>query len=175
MYHSITFIDQNENEINTWDDLFLIPSSRPLVVPPDVEFNFIELPLAREPIDATQLRFGMRQGEWQFVVSQDNERILWKDLEPKKWIDLRDFTWRELSETRRHRANDDWVKRYIDSKENLPGNRVFVILEDDPEYLYEGRVWVSAWQTGASYSSVSFSYILEPYKYNISNPSIYSL
>ena len=39
MYHSITF----DNEKNTWDDWQLIPSSRPLVVPPSSKANYVNV------------------------------------------------------------------------------------------------------------------------------------
>lgn len=175
MYHSITFIDENENEINTWDTLQLIPSSRPLVVPPSVEFNFVELPMAREPLDATLLKYGTREGDWQFVVSQDSEKFIWKDFEANQWIDLRQFTVKELANMKKTYGSDDWVTRYVDLLAQVPGHETLVVLEDDPDHFYEGRVMISAWQTGASFSSVTFHYILEPYKRSIDDPTIYSL
>ena len=39
MYHSITF----DNEKNTWDDWHLIPSSRPLVAPPSIKSNYVDV------------------------------------------------------------------------------------------------------------------------------------
>jgi hypothetical protein len=42
-----------------------------------------------------------------------------------------------------------------------------MILQDDPDYYYEGRYTVGNWESGASNSAISISYQLDPYKIKI--------
>ena len=48
MYHSITLGTKN-----TWDDWHLIPTSRPVVNPPSVKTNMIEIPGGDGVLDLT--------------------------------------------------------------------------------------------------------------------------
>ena len=48
MYHSITLGTKN-----TWDDCYLIPTSRPVVNPPSVKTNMIEIPGGDGVLDLT--------------------------------------------------------------------------------------------------------------------------
>ena len=41
------------------------------------------------------------------------------------------------------------------------------ILEDEPDYYYEGRFQVNAWKSDKNYSRISIEYNVSPYKYSI--------
>ena len=49
MYHSITFGTKN-----TWDDWHLIPKTRPLVNPPTVKTNYVDIPCGDGVLDLTE-------------------------------------------------------------------------------------------------------------------------
>ena len=74
MYHSILIDLTNSNtfakdkSINTFDDWFLIPESRPTIANPSVRTSYIEVPGASGSIDATDWLSGFplyddREGE----------------------------------------------------------------------------------------------------------------
>ena len=62
---------------------------------------------------------------------------------------------------------EDWVSIYQKAMNYLYGIKRKVILEDDPNYYYEGRVWVNQWKSGSTNSSITINYKLEPYKKDI--------
>ena len=132
MYHSITF----DNEKNTWDDWHLIPSSRPLVVPPSIKSNYVDVAGIDGGIDLSDYptsrpTYNYREGSWEFIVMNGYE---------------------------------DWVSIYQKVMNYLYGIKRKVMLEDDPNYYYEGRVWVNQWKSGSTNSSITLNYKLEPYK-----------
>lgn len=135
MYHSITF----DNEKNTWDDWHLIPSSRPLVAPPSIKTNYVDVAGVDGGIDlsdypTSQPTYNYREGSWEFIVMNGYE---------------------------------DWVSIYQKVMNYLYGIKRKVMLEDDPNYYYEGRVWVNQWKSGSTNSSITINYKLEPYKKNV--------
>lgn len=176
MYHSITFIrDDINQQMNTWDDWSLMPTSRPIIAPPNVEFKFVPVPYSNEQIDLTNLRYGSRQGSFEFAIDMSSHRIRWKDLEPYRWMDVEQYTWGEISELTADFKENSWTNIFKDFMDFLNGARMKVVLEDDPTRYYEGRVWADKFTSGKDFSRISISYILEPFKRNSSNPSIYSL
>ena len=133
MYHSITIGSKN-----TWDDWRLIPSSRPLVVPPTVKESSLDIPGTNGLLDTTDMHgrvmYGNRAGSWQFFVEND--------FRP-------------------------WEEAYSDIMGYVHGQARYVVLEDDPEYYYQGRIKVNQWASNKDYSSITFDYNLDPYKYKI--------
>ena len=74
MYHSITIGDKN-----TWDDWHLIPSERPIFLPPDVKTSYIETHSADGSIDLSEDLSGRplysdRKGSWDFYVANGYKR-----------------------------------------------------------------------------------------------------
>ena len=146
MYHSITFfdgvLDQQGKPVgkNTWDDWYLIPSSRPTVAQAGVSTSFVDIPGRRDgPFDMTEyltggVVYGQRSGSFEFIVDNDHEY------------------WETLRNT---------IASYIH------GKRMRIILEDDPGFYYEGRFAVSGWSSESWNSKVTISYTLNPYKYRI--------
>ena len=39
MYHSIAFGNKN-----TWDDFYLVPSTKPIILPPEVKTKIVDIP-----------------------------------------------------------------------------------------------------------------------------------
>jgi len=133
MYHSVTF-----NNKNTWDDWHLIAAAPPVVNPPPVRKNFVELPGGNGSIDLTQFlggqtRFGVVEGSWEFVITD------------------------QVSMTR-----EQMVQMVVDY---LHGKRIErVVLEDNPDYQYSGRFEVVGPKIGKSYSTLTINYTMDPFK-----------
>ena len=141
MYHSITIGNKN-----TWTDWHLIPASRPLVNPPSVKTNFIEIPGADGTLDLTEslsgrAMYGDRTGQWTFYV--DN-------------------------------GHGSWASIYSEIMGYLHGKNFTAVLEDDPFFYYEGRFSVNQWLSEASNSKIVINYEVGPYKlYSITDGDLW--
>ena len=143
--HTISFGDLNAagNSFvpiaNTWTTWHLIPSSRPAVVEPKVTTNLVEIPGRDDPLDLTDYLIGRP------VYGMRSSGFSF-------YIDNNHENW-------------DVIKDKITSA--LHGKRLKMRLEDSPEYYYEGRFTVSKYTSGASFSSITINYQLNPYKIKI--------
>ena len=139
MYHSITI-----GEKNTYEDWHLVSTSRPLINPPKVKSNFIEIPGRDGVIDLTDALIGRatysnRTGSWDFIVLNE------------------------------YASGQDWTTLYTEIMEYLHGHNFKVILtDDDPGYYYYGRLDVNQWRSNPTWSTITIDYNLGPYKYDIS-------
>lgn len=136
MYHSITFIDETDAKKNTWDNWYLIPTSRPVFNPPKVKEKYIEIPGSSNVIDLCEAIRGYpvyenRTGSVKFIV--DNGHRSWDEL-------------------------------YSEIVEFLNGRTVKAILEDDLYYYYEGRFTVGEPNGAPHWSEITIEYELKPYK-----------
>lgn len=131
MYHSVIIGD-----INTWDDWHIAPTSRPVINPPEVKTEYVEIPGADGALDYTEVLSGIkyknRTGSWEFVVINDYQ---------------------------------DWNILYQTILSYIHGKRLRVVLEDDPQYYYNGRLSLNSWTSSEQYSTVTIDYVLEPYKH----------
>lgn len=133
MYHSINFGNKN-----TWDDWRLIPTSRPVFLPPDVKKVLVDLPGSDGVIDLTEsltgyVKYGNRKGSFEFRVH-----------------------------TKR-----DWVDVYSTIMDYLHGQKMKIILDDDPGYYYLGRAYVNEWKSQKNNSVIVIDAEVEPYKYEL--------
>lgn len=133
MYHSITIGTKN-----TWDDWHLIPATRPLVAPPPVKENAVEIPGGDGVLDLTDAlagrpTYGNRTGSWTFYVENDFK---------------------------------DWTVLYSEIMAYLHGRDLQAVLEDDPGYYYEGRFSVNEWKSDKNWSQITINYNVGPYKKN---------
>lgn len=129
--HSITIGGKN-----TWDDWHLVPSSRPLVSPPGLKTQFVDLPGGDGILDLTEALtgkpvYGNRTGTWEFLVMNDYQ---------------------------------SWELLYSSILHHLHGKAHRVILDDDPNYFYEGRFSMEEWASNKDWSTVKIQYSLGPYK-----------
>lgn len=149
-YHSITI-----GAYNTWTDWRLIPESRPVVNPPEVKTNFVEVPGADGVLDFTEaldnkIHYKPREGSWDFLISHEQINI--------------------DSGGRYHRDNL-WSELYHDILNAVHGKRVSVILMDEwddngnDNRFYTGRVWVNSFKSDPSHSKITFDYSLDPFRY----------
>ena len=133
-YHSITI-----GEKNTWDDWHLVPTSRPLVNPPEVKTNYIELPGGDGMLDLTTAltgrpTYGNRTGSWEFLVMNGYQA---------------------------------WHTLYSEIMIYLHGKELRAVLDDDPNYFYLGRFSVNSWKSSKDWSSITIDYNVGPYKKSI--------
>jgi len=135
---------------HTWNTWHLIPSSRPVVVPPPVKTKSVEIPGADGQLDLTDILagaplYGNRSGSFELIVDQD-----FYDYERKLWIPY----W-------------NWATAYQTIMGILHGQRMYMILEDDPGYYYSGRFSVNAWKSNKDYSSITINYDIDPFKTSV--------
>ena len=57
MYHSVRFTKKGVVK-NSWSDWYLVPSSRPVINPPEPKFNTVDIPGANGSIDLTEVVSG---------------------------------------------------------------------------------------------------------------------
>lgn len=140
MYHSLIFVDSSNNSVNTWDDWHLIPSSRPVVVRPTLNYKYVEIPGRDGSLDLTDYltvtpTMTDCSGSFEFYVANDY---------------------------------GEWSVRKATIGAFLNGRKMKMYLEDDPNYYYFGRFSLGRWTPGENWSSVSIEYRVDPCKYNAS-------
>lgn len=126
---------------NTWKDWHLIPSSRPAIAHPPFISKYIEIPGLNGTLDLTDYLTG--------------KAVLGPRQGSLSFYVANNF------------ENWETIRQNIIS--TLHGKRMKLMLQDDPTNYYEGRFTVGNWESGASNSSISISYQLDPYKMKI-NP-----
>ena len=124
---------------NTWDDWHLVPSSRPSFAMPQVKTSYIDLPGGDGVLDLTTSLTG---------------RPMYGNRQGSfEFIVMNDY--------------GEWYERYSDIATYLHGKEYRAILDDDPEYYYEGRFAVNQWKTGKNYSTITINYNVGPYKRSV--------
>lgn len=131
--------DQENGFLNTWSDLHLIPESRPVIAPPKVRENYVDVPGAHGSVDLTDILIGRplyenRTGSFDFYVDHTNEEY------------------------------DRWDYAYDKLLNLLNGFKKKIILKDSPSYYYEGRLSVNSWKTDKLASQITLDYNVQPFK-----------
>ena len=144
MYHSITF-----GEKNTWDDWHLVPTSLPVFNPPAQKVKTIDIPGGDGVIDLSQALTGYpvfqnRTGSFEFIVPNGFEPWESGRIEQAPWHSV-----------------------YSEIMDYLHGQSLRAILEDDPEYFYEGRFTVNSWKSPKDWSRITIDYSVGPYKWSV--------
>lgn len=124
---------------NSWDDWRLIPTSRPFVAPPQVKTKYIEIPGTDGQIDISELMTGRPL----YNMRSGSWEFI---IRPEDW------------------AFEDAVSTIMTY---LHGKSMRVILEDDPEWYYEGRLSVNQLKCDKAYNLITINYNLNPYKYSL--------
>lgn len=135
--YSVYFGDKN-----TWTDWHLIPISRPVINPPPIHSNTVEVPGANGYIDLTDFptgfpTYGNRTGTLEFYV--DNSVPNW-----------------------------DWDAAYDTIVNYLHGFKMNLILGNEKgaktSFYYPGRFAVNQWKSDRMCSSITINYDVFPYK-----------
>lgn len=134
--HSL-IIGKDSKWYNTWDDWFLIPSSRPLINPPSPKTKFVDVPGRDGVLDLSELInpytvYGNRSGSNEFIVDNDH------------------WAWYNAYST---------IMTILQGKSGLQ-----IVLLDDRNFYYEGRTSVNAWKSDQSWSSIVLDYNVSPWK-----------
>lgn len=157
--HSLTITRlSNNEEKNTWDDWFMVPSSRPSFAMPKLKEYSQDIPGANGKIDLSSSLTGYevydnRSGSIEFIVMN-------KGLDS----DLGDAYGYSINGTA-------WTSIKSEVSNFLHGKQVRVIYEDSPEWYYVGRMSVNEWKSDENYSTITIDYDLEPYRYSITDSS----
>ena len=118
---------------NTYEEWEMYPTSRPHVAPPEVKTSYVDLPGADGGLDYTELLTG----------------------EPR--YGYRKGSWEFMLI-----PQERWAEVYRDLVAYFHGREHLVILEDDPDIVYKGRLNVNQWQSAAHNSLITIDYIFDP-------------
>lgn len=123
---------------NTWDDWKLIPSSRPNFASPKVKTNYIEIQGRSGILDMTETLTG-------FPLYNNREGSF------EFYVQNETTPWYELKST---------ISEY------LHGQKLQAVLDDDPDWYYEGRFSVDDWNShnDGKGSTITIQYSVYPYK-----------
>jgi len=139
LYYSVTFDDKN-----TWDDWRLIPTSPPMVAPPKVYENYVEIPgRVLGPIDLSEALSGCptynnSEGEWEFIYHPDLAGAGYD-----------------------RQAIYDEIRSYLHHK----SRRIY--LDEDNAHYYVGRLEVAAPKANNSGCNFTIKYKIQPVRYNL--------
>lgn len=123
---------------NTYDEWGLIPMKRPHVAQPPLKSKYVDIPAFDGEIDYTEVLTG------------------------RPAYGMREGSWEFWL-----RPQEEWPNVYGDILQKIHGKNVNIILEDDPEWFYTGRVTVESFDTEDHNSKITIQYHLDPYKYQI--------
>ena len=132
--HSITFGD-GVTEAHTWRDWHLIPTSRPTLPLPSPQQKFVDIPGRQGGIDISD-----------YLTSN----ITFQD---------RSGSFEFIVEN----GHENWMTLYEKIAKYLHGKRMWMTLDDDPAWSFQGRFNVG-WSSEQNYSKVTISYRVFPFK-----------
>lgn len=179
--HAMSFYQYgtSDNPVGTlighsWKNWGLVPTSRPLVAPPDQKTSTIEINGTDGVIDASESLtkwplYKNRTGSWTFYVTDYNnydEAVL--DNNDAEILD-------NVNDLIRASILGDWQTMYTRLMNALHGKMLVVVLDDDPNFFYKGRFKISQWisSNDGSLSGVTINYDVFPYKLKKTNTGIY--
>ena len=142
---------------HSYDDWYLIPKERYSIEPPKVKENIISIPAADGGLDLSEALTGYpvyenREGSFEFYV--DNDKILKNYM---TGFPGGDIMWQGITTT--------WYEIYRDICNFLNGRVMYIMLEDDPRWVYHGRFTVGDYDaSNGNFSAIKISYVLDPYK-----------
>lgn len=149
LYHSLRIIPDNLaifnsgggfNGRSTWMHWYLIPTSRPVINPPPFKSNFITIPGANGSIDASTILTS-------HPIYEDRSGSI------------------EFQCTRDYGSHSGWIRTYELLQNYLHGKLFKVVLYDDPNFYYRGRMSVNEWKSDKDWNTITLDYRFEPFKY----------
>lgn len=149
MDHSITI----NGTKNTWKDWHLIPCEMPVVAPPTERMILVTVAGRCGTVDLSHSLTGNpvfenREGSWDFYVENES------------WQNSNETNYDIVVRTSGHYAAEQ-IAQWLGLN---AGQFQTVVLEDDPNFTYTGRVWVDEkiqWKNG--HTVLTLNYSLYPY------------
>ena len=126
-------------EKNSWDDWHLVPTSRPVFNPPKPKYKTLDIPGGDGLLDVSELLTG-------YPVYENRTGSI---------------------EFMVHNGYSEWYTAYSNIMDYLHGQKLRAILEDDPDYFYEGRYSINEWKSDKKYSLIVIDYSVNPYKQSV--------
>lgn len=124
---------------HSYKDWKLITKSRPEIGSPSPKTNYIDIPEADGKLDLTESLSG--------EVKYDNRKI------------TLEFTVIE--------ARERWTSIYSTIMNYLHGQKVRLILDEDPNHYYWGRFEIDEWKSDKRTSTLTITGDVDPYKYDL--------
>lgn len=147
MYHSLYIsyekgaegISDNNKSVtrNTWTDFFIVPSTRPVVDPPSVRTEETTIAGMFGKVDFSDILTG-------YPVF-DN-----RPMSQEFIVD---------------NGHAEWFDIYSSVMSFIHGKKVYVTLEDEPEWYYYGRAKVNKWKSDKDNSKITLDFDFDPFKY----------
>lgn len=124
--------------VDTWKNWHLIPKELPIIVPPAVQTDLVQIPGTNGSIDLTDALLGYplydnRSGSLDFYV--DTSETGWS-----------------------------WDEAYDTIMNSIHGFKKRLILKDVPSWYYEGRLSVNSFKSEKVTSVITIDYDLQPFK-----------
>ena len=143
--HSVTF-DVDGEQRHTWDDWHLVPVTGAIPIPalPQPKTNFKDIPGSDGQLDYTEVLAGLK---YQMRQGSWEFYVVWNGR--------------------------PWAERYSEILVFLQGKRCKIVLDDDPNYYYIGRVAANEIKPAETYSTITFDYVVDPYRYPLNGTQDY--
>lgn len=125
---------------HSYDDWGLILNEKEEISSPEPKTNYLDVPGADGSLDMSEL-FG--------DVKYENRTITWEFLVIRK--------------------RERWNYIYSNLLNYLHGQKMNIILDDDPSFFYRGRVKVNQWKSDKRKATIVVEAEVEPYKYELSS------
>lgn len=138
--HSITFKKWNDLHTyfvsikNTWRHLHMVPSSRPFVILPNPRIQFANLPRSNKILDLTN------------------------SLTTSETYEAREGDWEFIID---HDKWSDWTESFDALSDFFDGSMFKVVLDDQENCEYSGRVYISNYTPNSDYSIATIHYTLD--------------
>lgn len=126
----------DEFTVNTWTDFHIAPKERLSVATPPVKTNYVEIPGMNGSLDYTEVLAG--------EPLYGNRTGSWE------FIVVNGFA--------------AWYSIYDRMRTLLHGKKVNVILREQPNYIYTGRLEIDQWKSEEHNSSITINYNFSPFK-----------
>ena len=138
---SYKFDNFGDNVANTFRDWHLLPLGRPTISPPQQKTTVIDVPGANGVIDVSN-----SLTKYPVFGTRTGSMTFAVDYD-----------------------KTDWLTAYTKILRFLQGVNVKMLLEDDPLYYYEGRVYVENFdsKSDGTWSEITLGYELQPYRRSI--------
>ena len=151
MYFTVGIQQTSTSEFKDLHQIYgLIPTSRPVIAPPEPQLKFEDIPGGSGSLDLSQvlsneINYFDRSGSLEFMLAPDANN------------GGHDINWEQVYSELVAFLSSGRVKLW--TSENAWGEPVF------SSYYYEGRMNVSDWKTDRSWEKVTLDYRFDPYKY----------